>query len=552
MTKSNILGTFIRNRRKEIGFPDVTSFARHLSRSISYVSRVEVGSSDGPSLKFLREVASALGVDVKHLLQMKEHDDSHNRPKYNSEQTTSIGVASVERNSAAAENADLEVALHYALAAPDHFNGQTTDIGRVHASLPKANLVTGPDPLTSYPTNHSGVHLALKTQAETHLEMAEKLHVQHLWKEAHEELLLSLSIFERLEDAAGVAFACFGLGRLHRRMVHALLLNAAERVAQMMEAEKYFARAYQAFTQASQEIPDEYCDRVPECLAQWARTDEQIAKHFNYIDTENIDDVSDSAVKEKRDGLKKATQEFYMARAYAKRNSALMKYRVYIADLSSKLGEKSTQLLAGTFHRLGVLCRDFSCSELKTSDRIRFGKAGIQALEVSLQYRRETAISLQSYQGAVRERQDGLKPQDTQKQLDRLANSHADLGLSLLLYLGLRSAENSEASYWKDVAAIQEEAYWQFKVARKLYSVMELESADPRVEYVDSHLIEIQKEQVQESDIVARQEIENQLAEAVFGTKEQPVYLYPLLYRPKAAINSESELRSLLNLQSVA
>ena len=72
--KDNLLGTFLRQRRKAMGLT-LAQVASKVNFSLSLVSKAELGQlPEGPTLKLLERLAKTLGVDVMKLVLLKEED----------------------------------------------------------------------------------------------------------------------------------------------------------------------------------------------------------------------------------------------------------------------------------------------------------------------------------------------------------------------------------------------------------------------------------------------------------------------------------------------
>ena len=167
-------------------------------------------------------------------------------------------------------------------------------------------------------------------------------------------------------------------------------------------------------------------------------------------------------------------------------------------------------MLAETYHQVGILCRDRAHAEADPLLRERHRADCIGAFLKALEYRRQLAKAFPGNQAR------------TDKHLDRLANTHGEFGNSIQL---------QQSDPGVDGAAMREEAYWQFKVAWKLYVTLGLGTDEPPMEYIGDHIVSIQHDEGRQSDIIARQRVEELLSEANFGTREQPAFEYPITYR---------------------
>lgn len=490
MAKTNSLGNFIRNRRKEVGYPDLTSFARHLSCSVSYMSRIELGNSDGPSLKFLGEIAQALQVDVKRLVRMKEQDNE-------SGQLVPVDDGG-EGHDGASNGIYLEAVVRNAVSVLDP--SSLNDLAET--SLPDVERLD--------------VQADLKALGKAHLDVAEKFLAQKLEVPAMEQMMHALKAYELLRDEGGIGFTCFNLGRAHRRLVNASAPSPSGRLHHLIEAGSWFRRANAALTNDPERLSDEHRERIAECTSQWARSDEQIASLFVNLINEIGDEFGD-AVVQAREGLRESARTLYLVRARAKRQTALAQSNAWIEQLNLRNNDikkvtgatrrKNTFLLAEAYQRLGVLHRDLAFVETDNDVRSHIHWSGFLAFNEALQLRRTLVGDL-------------YDPVTTAQSLDRLANTHGDFGYSLMLHKGGTA----------DAATVREEAYWQFKVARTLYGLLGMADDDPPVEFVDGHLSVIQREQGLDSDIISRRRIEELIARSDFGTKEKPAFGYPLLY----------------------
>ena len=491
MAKSNVLGTFIRNKRQDKGFLDVTSFARRLSRSVSYVSRVELGNSDGPSLKFLNEIAQVLEVDLKYLVELKELDNS----------SESAASESSARRIGSDEGIRLDEAVRRAVASS----------ARLETNKGDGETVSHIETL--------GLRPDLDKLGKTHLDMAEKFLDRGMGEKCLEHLEHALGAYEQLGDGGGVALACFSIGRAHRRMAHDPSYEASARLNHLTAAHDWFGGGYAAFSENSALLSDELRGRMPECLSQWARTDEQIAMHIFQPEDTPGDGLNDDIRMQAYIKMRSATQTYYKETARTKREIALTQYEEWIEQLDTRIKDETDERaryalskeLASTYQRLGVLCRDLGCAEGSSAEiKNKYRQMGVSAFLAALQRQRILVLACPD------------SPELIQRSLDRLANTHADFGVSILLHGG-----SEEASA---LVAVREEAYWQFRVAQRLYAMLGFSSEDMRVDYVDSQLIGVEREQVLESEIVSRQNMERLLAQSDFGTSSHPAFGYPLTY----------------------
>ena len=468
----------------------VSGLARRLGCSVSYLSRVERGNADGPSLKFLQEVSQILKVDLKHLVQLKEQDGSSERAPQ--------GAGSSHGEEAGKSRL-----------------GSTTR----HAITVLTEPLRGPlQPQERHPQEEAlegdrlGLRGDLDALAAAHVGVAEKFHDEGHAAESLVEQLRALAYFERLGNWGMAAFCCLNAGRTYRQMAYDLVAASDEQQSHLLEAQAWFERGYATFTEHVKMLSIEHLGRRTECLAQMARTDELIA---GWLERSYEEQAVDFVPAEARDALKRALCAFYLERARVKREEALTQYEAWTALLRSAEDDKrggweNKQFLLGeAYHRIGIVYRDLAHCETDTKRRGKYQSECVATFINALEHRRALASAF---------------PNDrrrTEKYLDRLANTHGEFGLSIQLQQDDKGV---------DKAAMREEAYWQFRVAETLYGVLGLADADPRVEYISSHILGIQTEEVPQSEIISRRRVDELLAKCDFGSGEHPAFGYPMVY----------------------
>lgn len=492
MAKTNTLGNFIRNRRQELSIlGGVSGLSRELGCSVGYLSRVERGNADGPSIKFLQEAAKVLKVDVKHLIQMKEQDGSAERDDKGNGTNMDGEQGKISAGSTMRQ---------FAAVAAGHQKEQTLQSSQLDV-------------------DRLSLRADLDTLAKMHLGVAEKLLDKGYTAEALAEQRQALITFERLTDAAGIAFSCFNHGRVYRRLAFDQAASPVERIQFQQEAGDWFERSYTTFTENLDKLSEEYLGRRTECLVQWARTDELTGWLMARL---NDDDNGAFPVLEAQTAMRSAVATFYSTRAREKRLEALSQYEAYISRLLAKDKEGADKkegtdewehiifLLAETHHRIGVVCRDLAHVETNSQLGSQYRSQGIDAFFKALEHRRELVKAFPGDQTRI------------SKYLDRLANTHSEFGNSLQL-----QQDDSGA----DEADMREEAYWQFKVAWKLYDILGMVSDEPSIEYVSDHILGIQQDEGRHSDIISRQRVEELLTASDFGTVKKPSFEYPMTAR---------------------
>ncbi len=491
MSKGNALGNYIRNKRIETGTSGgVSGLARELGCSVSYLSRVERGNADGPSLKFLQEVSRILKVDLKHLVKLKEKDgSSEGTPQ--ADGSSHGGEAGTTRAGSTTRQAIT------VLTEPQRGRRQP------HKRPPQEEWLEG---------DRSGLRADLDSLAAAHVSMAQKFHDEGHAAESLDEQLRALEYFERLGNWSMIGFCCLSAGRAHRQMAYNPATAFKQQQGHLMEAEGWFERGYVTFTEHVKTLSLEHMGRRTECLAQRGRVNELIARQFQ---RSYEDQVTDFVPAEARNALTKALCHFYLERARIMREEAITQYEAWIDRLQSTEdgggeGWENRQFLLGeAYHRVGIVYRDLAHSEADTKRRGKYQSECVAAFLKALEHRRVLASAFPSDQ------------KRTEKYLDRLANTHGEFGLSIQLQQDDKGV---------DKAAMREEAYWQFRVAETLYAVLGLADDDPRVEYISSHVIGIQIEEVPQSEIIARRRVDDLLAESEFGSGQHPAFGYPLVY----------------------
>lgn len=516
MAESNFLGNFIKNRRKEKGFSNTTRLARRLGCSVGYLSRIERSAADGPSLKFMRELAQVLDVDVKDLVRLKEQDGRPEQLK-------------ASHNSTMQKEGD---------PRKSSYRGRMMGGDASHAMMPIIDYRTERTLLSKQLNlDRLGLRSDYKNLGLTLFDIAQKLLVATKLPDAEESkseekpemrplvaesldvLALALALFERLNDFGGTAFTHFKVGRVHRSASFDTSLSTSEQLHHLREANYSFERAYAIFSEHLDELPDEYMERRPECAVQWARSDEEIAylcSRSNMDQTDEFDSKTEAGIKEE---YQRVILAFYLDRAKAKREAAVEQYQEWIATLCGRgeardgNWEANMHRLAEAYHRLGVGCRDLAHASDDPQYSDRFYQKGIKAFHQALEHRKILALAFPD------------DPARTAEFLDRLANTHGQFGLSVQL-----QDNDSKATSEREDAVLKEEAFWQFQVSERLYRLLELAEEDPRVENARQYLVSIHTEHGLDSDILARQEIEAKLEATEFGTKTHPKLQYSVVY----------------------
>ena len=220
----------------------VSGLSRLLHCSVGYLSRVERGTADGPSSKFLEEVSRVLDVDLKRLVQMKEQDNAAGRDQ--ADGTASEGQSETRAGFAPRQLAEL-VAPRRQEPAPQR---ERMDVGGLSLRADLASV------------------------AAAHLDISEKLLKRKGYTdEALAEQHKALAVFETLEDWGGAAFSCFNVARIYRRLALDQTESPVDRLGHLLEAGSWLERAYKTFTGHLDDLSDEYLRRRTECLMQWAR-----------------------------------------------------------------------------------------------------------------------------------------------------------------------------------------------------------------------------------------------------------------------------------------
>ena len=491
MSKGNSLGNYIRNKRKEMDVPGgVSGLARRLHCSVSYLSRVERGNADGPSLKFLQEVSQVLKVEMKHLVQLKEQDSS----------SEGVHQGAGSSHGGEARKAPAGSTTRHAITVlTEPFRGHFQPQKR----HPQEEWLEG---------DRIGLRADLDALAAAHVNVAEKLCGEGQAAEALDEQLKALAYFERLENWSMVAFCCLNAGRAYRQMSYDLVVAFEEQQSHLFEAQVWFERGYATFTEHVKDLSVEHLGRRTECLAQMARTDELLAV---WLERTYEEPSIDFVPAEAHDALKRVLCAFYLERARIKREEALTQYEAWTTLLQSieddnAGGWENRQFLLGeAYHRIGIVYRDLAHCEADIRRRRKYQTECVAAFLKALQHRRTLASAFPKSR------------EKTEKYLDRLANTHGEFGLSIQLQQDDKGV---------DKAAMREEAYWQFRVAETLYAALGLADNDPRVEYVSSHVIGIQIEEVPQSEIISRRRIDDLLAQSDFGSGVHPAFEYPMVY----------------------
>lgn len=492
MSKDNTLGNYIRNKRKEMDIPGgVSGLARRLGCSVSYLSRVERGNADGPSLKFLQGVSQILKVELKHLVQLKEKDSSSEGalPKAGSNYSAEAGKTRAGSTT------------HHAITV------LTESQGGQHQPQERCQQEEWLE------GDQSGLRADMDLLAAAHIIIGEKLQVIGQSLESLSEQLRALAYFERLGNWSMAAFCCLNAGRACRQMAYDLAAAHEEQHNHLIEAQAWFERGYATFTEHVKTLSIEHLGRRTECLAQMARTDELIA---GWLERSYEEQAVDFVPAEACDALKKALCTFYLERARIKREEALTQYEAWIAllqsteDDRSKGWENKQFLLGDAYHRVGIVYRDLGHCETDTKRRQKYQSECVATFLNALKHRRALVSAFPNDRMSIH------------KCLDRLANTHGEFGLSIQLQQDDKGVNK---------AAMREEAYWQFRVAETLYGLLGLADADPRVEYISSHILGIQIEEVPQSEIISRQHVDEFLARCDFGSGEHPAFGYPMTFR---------------------